>query len=149
MSVLTHKHRKRHYKISWQYTATSYRGRYSRLVPWLLNFTLIVNKILFRSNIPSVPANWSSLSFLYFIISGHLKTSNHIASFSNSVLLKSKLVKNRLLTSRCDFFDKIFQLGIGNLGVINYWSNNWRLRNGSLVVLFMVFPIQVYSMDST
>ena len=42
----------------------------------------------FWSNIPSVPANWSSLSFLYFIISGHLKTSNHISCLSNSILLK-------------------------------------------------------------
>ena len=40
MSVLTYKHRKCHNKMSWQYTAASYRGRYSRLVPWLLNLYL-------------------------------------------------------------------------------------------------------------
>ena len=33
MSVLTYTHRKCHSKMSWQYTATSYREGYSHLVP--------------------------------------------------------------------------------------------------------------------
>ena len=39
MSVLTYKHRKCHNEMSWQYTATSCRGGYNRLEPWLLNFS--------------------------------------------------------------------------------------------------------------